>query len=69
MSPSVIAQMMGGGTVTWSGQNKKQMIDDGYRSNDIVYSCVNLVSEKAKIAPWFEYEVVDEKKYMQLKGL
>ena len=63
------AQFVGKGVVSWSGQNKQSMVNDGYRSNDIVYSCVNLITEKAKVAPWFEYEVVDEKKYKQYKSL
>lgn len=66
---AVYSQMIGGGQVTWSGQQKKQQVDDGYRSNDIVYSCVNLVSEKAKIAVWSEYEVKDEAMYRKYKAM
>ncbi len=69
INASMTAQMVGKGVVSWSGQNKLSMVNDGYRSNDIVFSCINLVSEKAKVAPWFEYEVKDEKKYKQYKSM
>lgn len=69
ISAAMTAQWVGKGVVSWSGQNKQSMVNDGYRANDIVYSCINLVTEKAKVAPWAEYEVVDEKKYLQLKSM
>ncbi len=66
---AVYAQMVNGGQPTWSGQQKLQQVNDGYRSNDIVYSCINLVSDKAKIAPWCEYTVKDEQVYRKYKSL
>lgn len=54
------------GIVTWSGQDARQQVNDGYRANDIVYSAVKLIVEKAKIAPWGVYKVKDKKAYKLL---
>jgi len=58
-----------GGIVTWQGQNSQSFIEDGYAGNDIVYSIINLITNKAKIAPWNVYKVKDEAKYKQLKAI
>lgn len=54
------------GIVTWSGQDARQQVNDGYRANDIVYSAVKLIVEKAKIAPWHVYKVKDKRAYKLL---
>jgi len=59
----IYAQTVNSGVVTWSGQKKYTQVNEGYRMNDIVYSCINLISEKAKVAPWQEYEIVDKVTY------
>jgi HK97 family phage portal protein len=57
------------GIVTWQLQNSQSFVDDGFCANDIVYSVINVITNKAKIAPWSAYTIVDEKKYLKLKGL
>ena len=56
------------GIVTWAGQNADSFVNNGYSENDIVYSIVNLITTKAKVATWGAYKVVDEKKYYQYKA-
>lgn len=58
-----------GGIVTWQGQDTQSFINDGYAGNDIVYSIINLITNKAKVAPWNVYKVKDEAKYKQLKSI
>lgn len=60
--------IVGGGIVTWAGQNAQGLVNDGYRKNDIVYSCVRLISDKVKVAPWAEYSVKDEQAYKMYKA-
>lgn len=57
------------GIVTWAGQNAAAFVEQGYSENDIVYSIINLITNKAKVASWGAYKVVDEKKYKQYKSL
>lgn len=57
------------GIVTWQGQNAQAYVRDGYQQNDIVYSIIRLITDKAKLAPFHVYKVVDEaaaKKYKSL---
>lgn len=56
------------GIVTWSGQDARQQVNDGYRGNDIVYSVVKLIVEKAKISKWSTFKVKDQKYYSQLQA-
>lgn len=58
-----------GNLVTWQGQNGVEQVKKGYCGNDIVYSIIRLIQEKCKQAPWAEYEVVDDQKYKQYKGM
>jgi HK97 family phage portal protein len=57
------------GIVTWSGQNADSFITDGLAGNDIVYSVINLITNKAKVAEWGVFKVKDEKKYIKLKSI
>ena len=57
------------GIVTWQGQNAPAFVQEGYAGNDFVYSIINLITNKAKVAPWGVYKVKDEKKYKQYKSL
>jgi len=57
------------GIVTWQGQNAQQYVRDGYQSNDIVYSIVKLITDKAKLAPFHVYKVVDETAAKRYKSL
>jgi HK97 family phage portal protein len=57
------------GIVTWQGADQKSFVDDGYVANDIVYSIIKLITDKAKIAPFHVYKVVDEKAAKKYKSL
>jgi phage portal protein BeeE len=48
------------GIVTWQGQDAQAFVNDGYVKNDIVYSIVKLITDKAKLAPFHVYKVTDE---------
>ncbi len=65
----ITAQQIGNGVVTWSGQNKLLQVKDGYMGNDIVYSIINLITNKAKVADWHEYQIKDKKYYAKYKAL
>lgn len=49
--------------------NKRSYIDNGYSINDIVYSVVNLILDKIRVAPWGLYEVIDESSLKSYTGL
>jgi HK97 family phage portal protein len=63
------------GQITSSSDNKKSYLVNGYDVNDIIYSIVQLIVEKGRVAPWGVYAVEDEvalKRYlgiMQKKNL
>ena len=48
------------GIVTWQGGTSQAYVNDGYQRNDIVYSIIKLITDKAKIAPFHVYKVIDE---------
>ena len=48
------------GTVTWQAGNFQEQVRDGYTGNDIVYAIIRLITDKVKLAPWYEAEIVDE---------
>jgi HK97 family phage portal protein len=55
-----------GDQITWIPDNLESFVVNGYQANDIIYSIVNMIMEKIKVAPWGLYQVVDEqalKKY------
>lgn len=57
------------GIVTWQGQNANSFVFDGYAGNDIVYSIITLITQKAKVAPWSTYKVNDVKKFAKYKAM
>jgi len=57
------------GIVTWQGADQRSFVDDGYVANDIVYSIIKLITDKAKIAPFHVYRVVDERAAKKYKSL
>lgn len=66
-------QLINGRLVTIS-DNQQNYIDKGYSINDIIYSIINLITDKIKVAPWSLYTIKDEtamKSYqaMQRKGV
>ena len=44
-------------------------IKDGYEANDIVYSIINIIADKATVAPWGVYKVVDDSSLKQYKAI
>ena len=56
------------GIVTWQGADAQGFVNDGYVSNDIVYSIVNLIANKAKIAPFHVYKIIDQQAASQYKA-
>ena len=55
-----------GGNMISSEDNKTSYITNGYTANDIIFSIVNLIAEKVRVAPWGVYKIEDEsslKKY------
>lgn len=57
------------GTIINSPDNKTSYLDNGYNINDLIYSIVNLITEKVKVAPWGVYKVVDEESLKRYQGL
>jgi HK97 family phage portal protein len=57
------------GIVTWQGGDQRSFVDDGYVANDIVYSIVKLITDKAKLAPFSVYRVIDEKAAKKYKSM
>lgn len=57
------------GIVTWQGQNAQAYVRDGYQSNDIVYSIVKLITDKAKLAPFHVYKIIDQTAAKRYKSL
>ena len=57
------------GIVTWQGANAQSYVNDGYQKNDIVYSIVKLITDKAKLAPFHGYKIVDEVSAKRYKSL
>lgn len=49
--------------------NKTAYITDGYTVNDIIYSIVNIISDKVRVAPWATYKVVDESSLKKYKAI
>lgn len=49
--------------------NLETYIQQGYGLNDIVYSIINLIANKAKVAPWGMYVVEDEGAYKQYQAM
>ena len=57
------------GIVTWQGANAQSYVNDGYQKNDIVYSIIKLITDKAKLAPFHVYKIVDEVSAKRYKSL
>ena len=57
------------GIVTWQGGDSRAFVRDGYIANDIVYSIVKLITDKAKLAPFHVYKVKDEVSAKRYKSL
>lgn len=47
------------------GDNADSFIKNGYDINDTIYSIINLILDKVRVAPWAVYKIIDES---SLKG-
>jgi HK97 family phage portal protein len=56
------------GQIVWDTTNDKQIIKNGYEANDIVYSVINIITNKVKVAPWAVYKIVDESSLKRYNG-
>ena len=57
------------GIVTWQGADAQSFVNDGYVGNDIVYSIVRLITDKAKLAPFGVFKVINESAAKKYKAL
>ena len=57
------------GTVVWQAGDQVDQVRSGYSGNDIVYSIVRIITDKVKMAPWYEMEVVDEVSYKRFNAV
>jgi HK97 family phage portal protein len=57
------------GIATWQGQDGQSFVRDGYAGNDIVYSVIHLITDRAKVAPWAVYKEKNKAKAKQYKAL
>lgn len=48
--------------------NQNNYIVKGYNINDIIYSIVRLITDKARVAPWGIYKMQDEQAYKSLQA-
>lgn len=58
-----------GGQLTAIDDNVTSYIKNGYNANDTIFSVINLILEKIKMAPWAIYTVVDESSLKQLHAI
>ena len=49
--------------------NQTSYITNGYEANDIIYSIVNLITDKCKLPEWAVYKVKDEESYKRYKSI
>lgn len=57
------------GVIVSHPDNKQSYIDNGYAINDIVYSVVQVILDKVRVAPWALYKVVDDSSLKSYKAL
>lgn len=61
--------MLLNGQIVSINDNAENYIKNGYDLNDIIYSIVNLIIDKIRLAPWSIYQVKDESSLKQLRAL
>jgi len=57
------------GVITWNATDGEALVNEGYAGNDIVFSIINLITQKCKLADWDVYKIKDVKKFNQYKDL
>lgn len=60
-------QLINGRLVAYS-DNRDNYVIKGYMINDIVYSIVKMIADKARVAPWGLYRIEDEQAYKELQA-
>lgn len=63
--PNGMRFMIDNGKIVVAADNKTQYVESGYSINELVYSVVNLVTDKVRLPEWRIYKVVDEQKLYQ----
>lgn len=58
-----------GGQLVPIADNGKNYISQGYNVNDIIYSIINLILDKVRLAPWGVYKVVDRSSLKVMHGI
>lgn len=53
------------GKIVVAADNKTQYIESGYSINELVYSVINLVTDKVRLPEWRIYKVVNEQKLFE----
>lgn len=62
-------RFLGGQLVPYNIADRSIYIDKGYAYNDIIYSVVKMILDKAIIPPWMPYRVVDQKSYNKSRAI
>ncbi len=57
------------GLLTWDGQNQAEIVKDSYMGNDLVYSIITLITQKAKVAPWGVYKIKNKDAAKRYKAM
>jgi HK97 family phage portal protein len=58
-----------GGQLTSITDNPGNYIKEGYSVNDIIYSIINLILDKVRVAPWNIYEVKEDSSLKLYRGI
>lgn len=66
---NVLVQSVMNSTFVGYKHDKETYINKGYDYNDIVYSTVKIIVDKAVIAPWSVYKVVNEQALKELEAI
>ena len=61
-------QMVGGSLIPIA-DNGQSYIQQGYNINDIIYSIINLILDKVRVAPWGVYRIVNQSSLKALHSL
>ena len=66
--PATSYQLINGRLISYT-DNPANYLAKGYDINDIIYSIINLITDKIRVAPWGIYQIQDENSYKQLQAL
>lgn len=53
------------GALTPYADNKAEYVEKGYQNNDLVYMIIKAIVDKATVAPWALYKIVDDEAYQK----